>query len=123
MESRLAQISSLGQKDKGPAYVAAVNEVFASPNPSTIAADLRTILDTVLQDNVVVGRQVLLELARTLGEKSILDAELRKQIVQDALSIVQPRLVSYEEQVSNHIYILANQSHLSQGQCPSIHPC
>ena len=100
MESRLAQISSLAQKDKGPAYVAALNDVFASPDPAIIAADVRTIVDTVLQDNVVVGRQVLLELARLLGEKSSLDSEIRKQIVESTLSIVQPRLVSYEEQVS-----------------------
>lgn len=100
MESKLAQISSLPQKDKGPAYVAAVNEVLSCTDLSTVAQDIHIIVQTVLQDNVVVGRQVLQELARGLGEKRIQDSELNKRIVEETLSVVQPRLVSYEEQAS-----------------------
>lgn len=100
MESRLAQISSLAQKDKGPAYVAAVNDVLSRQDLSTVASDVHTIVETVLQDNVVVGRQVLQELARGLSEKRIQDSALTKRIVEETLAIVQPRLVSYEEQVS-----------------------
>lgn len=100
MDSKLAQISSLPQKDKGPAYVAAVNEVFSRTDLTAIAPDVNTIVDTVLQDNVVVGRQVLQELARVLSEKRVQDSELTKRIVEETLSLVQPRLVSYEEQVS-----------------------
>ncbi len=99
MENTLAQIAPLAQKDKGPAYVSVVHEVFRSDQP-TVAADIRLIVETVLQDNVVVGRQVLSELAKCLGEGAIKNAELRKEIVQDTLTAVQPRLVSYEEQVS-----------------------
>ena len=99
MDSKLAQISSLPQKDKGPAYVATVNEVLSRTDLSIIAADVHIIVETVLQDNVVVGRQVLQELARALGENHIQDLELKKRIVEDTLSLVQPRLVSYEEQV------------------------
>ena len=108
MESRLAQISGLAQKDKGPAYLSLVTEVLSRPDHCSIAPDVRSIVDTLLQDNVVVGRQVLLELARVLGEKSTLPSDLRKQIVEETLAIVQPRLVSYEEQVSAQ-----PQSHLS----------
>lgn len=113
MESKLAQISSLPQKDKGNAYVAALNEAFENPNPSSIGADVHALVETVLQDNVVVGRQVLLELARILSEKTALDADLRRQIVQDTLNVAQPRLVSYEEQVSNHASIAVHQSYQS----------
>lgn len=112
MESKLAQISSLPQKDKGAAYVAAVNEVLARPDQSATAADVRALVEAVLQDNVVVGRQVLQELARAISERGARDAELSKQIVQDTLAIVQPRLVSYEEQVSEPkcVYLVSSDS-------------
>lgn len=108
MESKLAQISGLAQKDKGPAYLSLVTEVLSRPDHASIAPDVRSIVDTVLQDNVVVGRQVLLELARVLGEKSALPPDLRKQIVEETLAIVQPRLVSHEEQVNALRFILAD---------------
>ncbi|THH01676.1 hypothetical protein EW026_g1066 [Hermanssonia centrifuga] len=107
MENTLGQIAPLAQKDKGPAYVSVVHEVFRSDQP-TVAADIRLIVETVLQDNVVVGRQVLSELAKCLGEGAIKNAELRKEIVQDTLTAVQPRLVSYEEQVNALRFILAD---------------
>ena len=99
MDKKLAQITTVPQKDKGPAYVAAVNEVLSQTDLSAIASDVHTIVETVLQDNVVVGRQVLQELARALSEKRIQDIELTKRIVEETLTLVQPRLVSYEEQV------------------------
>ncbi|GJE84847.1 hypothetical protein PsYK624_009230 [Phanerochaete sordida] len=108
MDSKLAQIRPLAQKDKGPAFLALVNEVLSRPDHAAIVPDIRTIVDTVLQDNVVVGRQVLSELARVLGEKSALSSELKKQIVEETLSIVQPRLVSYEEQVNALRFVLAD---------------
>lgn len=108
MENKLAQIERLNQKDKGPAYVALFLEIFSGPNPSAIAADLHTLVDTVVnQDNVglVVGRQVLSELVKVLGEGTVKDVELRKRIVQDTLTTIQPRIVSYEEQVSSRFVL------------------
>jgi COP9 signalosome complex subunit 4 len=105
METKLAQFASLSQKDKGPAYISLLSEIVSRPNRATIASDLRTFIDVVVnQDSVglVVGRQVLSELVKTLGEGAIKDVELRKQIVRDTLNAVQPRIVSYEEQVRRH---------------------
>lgn len=102
MDTKLAQCAALGQKDKGPAFVALVHETVATNSPS-IAADLRLLVDTVVnQDSIgiVVGRQVLSEFVKTLGEGAIKDGELRKKIVEETLSTVQPKIVSYEEQVS-----------------------
>lgn len=99
MEAKLVQVSLLPQKDKGPAYVSLVTDVIAKADPATFQSDVRQIVEVALQDNVVIGRQVLQELAKGLGQQTIKDAELRKAIVHDALEIAQPRLVSYEEQV------------------------
>jgi COP9 signalosome complex subunit 4 len=103
MESKLAQFSALSQKDKGPAFISLLPEIIARPNQSTVATDLRILVNTVVnQDNVglVVGRQVLSELVKILGEGAIKDVELRKRVVEDTLATVQPRIVSYEEQAS-----------------------
>lgn len=103
MDSRLAQLASLSQKDKAPAFLTVLSETFADQQSTTFSADFHTLLDTVVnQESVglVIGRQVLSELAKNLSEGTIQDPELKKRILQDALDIVQPRLVSYEEQVS-----------------------
>jgi COP9 signalosome complex subunit 4 len=107
MESKLAQFASLSQKDKAPAYLSLLPEILSRSNPSAIAADLHSLVDTVVnQDSVglVVGRQVLSELVKSLGGGIIKDNELRKRIVEDTLATVQPRITSYEEQVSTVIH-------------------
>jgi len=103
MDKKLAQYSALNQKDKGPAFISLIPEILVQEDDATVVADLHLLLDTVVnQDTVglVVGRQVLSELVKTLGEGSIKDVQLRKRLVEDTLSAVQPRIVSYEEQVS-----------------------
>lgn len=103
MDNRLAQLSSLSQKDKAPAFLAVLSDTFAGAKTANFAADVHTLVDTVVnQDSVglVIGRQVISELVKSLSEGVVQDPELKKQILQDTLDIVQPRLVSYEEQVS-----------------------
>jgi COP9 signalosome complex subunit 4 len=102
METKLNQFSSLSQKDKGPAFISLISEIL-SQSDAEILKGLHSLVDTVVnQDNVglVVGRQVLSELVKILGEGAIKDSELRKLVVVDTLATVQPRIVSYEEQVS-----------------------
>ncbi|KAF8165311.1 hypothetical protein B0H34DRAFT_649762 [Crassisporium funariophilum] len=103
MEAKLTQFSGLSQKDKGPAFISLIPEIL-SQSGSAIARDLHTLVDTVVnQDSVglVVGRQVLSELVKVLGEGAIQNVDLRKQVVEDTLATVQPRIVSYEEQQVN----------------------
>ncbi|EPQ59495.1 hypothetical protein GLOTRDRAFT_136354 [Gloeophyllum trabeum ATCC 11539] len=103
MDARLAQYTSLGQKDKAPAYLSLLQEVLTRDDQSTVAADVHTLVDHVVNSDAVgpvVGRQVLSELAKALGGGVIKASATRKQIVEDTLAIVQPRLVSYEEQVN-----------------------
>jgi COP9 signalosome complex subunit 4 len=105
MESKLARFASLSQKDKAPAYLSLLPEILSRSIPSAIATDLHALVDTVVnQDSVglVVGRQVLSELVKSLGGGIIKDNDLRKRIVEDTLATVQPRITSYEEQVSNY---------------------
>jgi len=110
MEAKLAQFSALGQKDKGPAFISLIPEILSQPGPA-LAKDLHILVDTVVnQDSVglVVGRQVLSELVKILGEGGISDSDLRKRVVEDTLATVQPRIVSYEEQVNTLRFQLAD---------------
>lgn len=103
MESKLDQCSALAQKDKGPAFVSLIQEIVARPESSTVPPDLHLVVDTVVNKEsvgIVVGRHVLSELVKILGEGAIKDNEIRKRVVEDTLATVQPRLISYEEQVS-----------------------
>ena len=101
MEAKLAEFSTLSQKDKGPAFISLIPQIL-SQSDDAVARDLHTLVDTVVnQESVglVVGRQVLSELVRILPEGAIKDTDLRKRVVEETLAIVQPRIVSYEEQV------------------------
>ncbi|EIN10646.1 hypothetical protein PUNSTDRAFT_65075 [Punctularia strigosozonata HHB-11173 SS5] len=99
MDQKLAQVAALYQKDKGAAYQALVNDVFATTSQPTFSRDLHALVESVVnQDSVVVGRQVLSEIVKKF--KDISDSDLRKKVVQITLDVVQPRLVSYEEQAS-----------------------
>ena len=103
MDSRLAQCAALAQKDKAPAFISLIQEILARPDQSTIQHDLHVVVDTVVNNDsvgIVVGRQVLSGLVKFLGEGVIKDNDLRKNVVKDSLATVQPRLVSYEEQVA-----------------------
>ncbi|KAF9457017.1 hypothetical protein BDZ94DRAFT_1274274 [Collybia nuda] len=111
MDRKLAQFSSLSQKDKGPAFISLIPEILARSDPSAVLADLHILVDTVVnQDNIglVVGRQVLSELVKILGEGTIKDINLCKRVVEDTLATVQPRIVSYEEQVNTLRFQLAD---------------
>ncbi|THV08515.1 hypothetical protein K435DRAFT_708361 [Dendrothele bispora CBS 962.96] len=111
MESRLVQLSSLGQKDKGPAFIALVHEIIARPDQSAVAQDIHALVDFVVnQESVglVVGRQVLSELVKVLGEGQIADPEIRKRVVKDTIDTTQPKIVSFEEQVSTLRFQLAD---------------
>ena len=105
MESKLAHFSTLNQKDKGPAFISLIPEILAKQNAAA-SADLHTLVNTVVnQESVglVVGRQVLTELVKILGDGSVKDMELRKRLVEDTLATIQPRIVSYEEQVRHDL--------------------
>ncbi|THH28947.1 hypothetical protein EUX98_g5236 [Antrodiella citrinella] len=109
MEGRFAQIAALAQKDRAPAFITALSEILASPNQADIAQDIHLLVDTVVQDSVglVVGRQVLSELVKNIEEGAVKSVDVTKAIVEDTLQILQPKLVSYEEQVNSLRFQLA----------------
>ncbi|KAJ6539381.1 hypothetical protein B0H19DRAFT_1178776 [Mycena capillaripes] len=111
MDPKLQQLSALPQKDKAAAFIALTHDILARPDQSAVAQDLHSLVDTVVnQDSVglVVGRQVLSELVKILGDGAIKNPELRKAVVEDTLALIQPRIVSYEEQVNTLRFHLAD---------------
>ncbi|KAL4241983.1 26S Proteasome non-ATPase regulatory subunit 12/COP9 signalosome complex subunit 4 [Abortiporus biennis] len=110
MDSRFAQIASLAQKDRAPAYISILTDLYARPDQTTLAADIHALVENVLQESVgiVVARQVLAELVKSLGDGTVKDSTMRKRIVEETLELIQPGLVSYEEQVNSLRFQLAD---------------
>ncbi|KAJ7700131.1 hypothetical protein B0H17DRAFT_280752 [Mycena rosella] len=103
MDGKLNAVGALPQKDKGPAFIALIHDILARTDTAAVASDLHALVDVVVnQESVglVVGRQVLSELVKILGEGAVKNADLRKTLVEDTLNTIQPRIVSYEEQVN-----------------------
>ena len=116
MDSRLAQLASLPQRDKGPAYVAVLNDLFAAKSSQSFLTDLHTLIDTVVNQDaggLVVGRQVVSELVKAVTEGAFKDPEVKKRILQDTLNLIQPKIVSYEE----HVECLSPDHHPPSVQC------
>lgn len=104
MDAHLANLSKLSQKEKAPAYLSLLTEIFNKPESPSLAADLHSITQFVVNDDgagLVVGRQVLSELVKRTGDGTVKDNEVRRKVVEDALETIQPKIVSYEEQVSH----------------------
>lgn len=102
MDVKLSQLATLAQKDKTAGYLALLSEILARANQDAVADDLQVLVDTVVNQETVslaIGRQVLTELVKNLVTGQIADHDLRKRITQDTLHVLQPRIVSYEEQV------------------------
>lgn len=103
MDSELAQISSLDNRSKPQALIRLVNSILSRTDLSAVATDLHIVVDHVVnQESVglVVGRQVLSELVKQLGEGSVSDHDVQKCVVEDTIATVQPKIVSFEEQES-----------------------
>lgn len=97
----LADISRISaQKDKAPAYVSLLSSELAKA-PSPPIRDIETIVNAVLGETPVVARQVLTELAKLLRDRaSVLGGELLQDLLRSVLSIIGPRGVTFDEQVS-----------------------
>ncbi|KAH9951581.1 hypothetical protein B0H21DRAFT_181810 [Amylocystis lapponica] len=110
MEQKLAQVAALSQKDKAAAYQSLLAQALGRQDQSQLPADIHILVENVVQESVglVIGRQVLSELVKALSEGVIAGADLRKRIVEDTLATVQPRIVSYEEQVNSLRFQLAD---------------
>ena len=106
MDQKLAQLASVAsQKDKANGYLTLLNESLAQSSPTAVGGDVHTLVEAVVtQDHVglVVGRQVLSELVKILATGGVNDRDVRKKIIEDTLAVIQPRIVSYDEQVGQY---------------------
>ncbi|XP_068654672.1 COP9 signalosome complex subunit 4 [Aristolochia californica] len=95
MEGALANAASIAdQRQKIEQYKLILASVFASND----TAQAKKFIDHMVSDDVplVVSRQLLMTFAQELGR---LDPESQKEIALYALTQIQPRVVSFEEQV------------------------
>lgn len=102
MDARLAQLASVSvQKDKAAGYLNLLNDLLAAKQQSS-ADVLKFVNVVVTQEHVglVIGRQVISELVKAFETKQITDESVRRPVIEGALQILQPRIVTYEEQVS-----------------------
>jgi COP9 signalosome complex subunit 4 len=107
VQAAFSQLSSISaQKDKSTAYSELLQNILNQPQDQ-ISPALLTYVGLIInrdQPGIVVARQVLSELVDALENKKLEDTEVRKKLIEDILETLQPRLVSYEEQVSHTIH-------------------
>lgn len=103
MDQKLAQLRTINQKDKAQKCILLLDQALSQSDPASVTRDVHKIIEAALtQDHIgpVPARQVLSELVNRLGEGRVKDRDAKKQIVEDTIAIAQPRIVSFEEQVS-----------------------
>jgi len=100
LAQRLNEISKISsQKDKTAEYRAALDICLANTNQNALANDLETFVDYIVQEHVglVISRQVLSDFVQ--GVDKIDDLGIKRRVLHFALNKIQPRIVSFEEQV------------------------
>lgn len=102
MDARLSQLASVSvQKDKAAGYLSLLNDLLAAKRQSSDDI-LKFVNVVVTQEHVglVIGRQVISELVKALETKQIAGEDVRRPVIEGTLQTLQPRIVTYEEQVS-----------------------
>lgn len=99
VRARLTEIQLADQKNRPVEYRALLEAILASQDQPAVVKDLQTFLDAVIHEQVglVVSRQVLSDFCSLVD--GIRDIETRKEVLRYAIERIQPRVVSFEEQV------------------------
>ena len=109
INEKLANIASIpSQKDKTAEYRSLLENISSLTNDSLLADSLEAFVEHIVQEQVglVISRQVLSDFVQ--GVDKIGNPEIKKRILHFALNKVQPRIVSFEEQVRCIFYDLFN---------------
>ena len=97
---QLEQILSQGgsAKDQSERYKEVLDSMLADQNEESKSENLKTYIESIINENVslVISRQLLNEVANIVAT---LSPTISKEISHFALEKVQPRVVSFEEQV------------------------
>ncbi|KAI9848623.1 MAG: hypothetical protein M1838_000462 [Thelocarpon superellum] len=90
--------SSVSASDKANGYANLLKILLQDPSPDHLTANLRALLDSILGETVgiVAARPLLSTFVESL--KAIHNSELQIDVGQHALDLLQPRVVSFEEQ-------------------------
>jgi COP9 signalosome complex subunit 4 len=101
MQNTLQELNNLAQRDKLAAYTSVLSRRLSSGEANLIE-DISLLIRTVVNDDqvgLVVARQVLTDLNKALEHEEVKDKDTRKALLQQVLTALDPRLVSFEEQV------------------------
>ncbi|RIA92974.1 PCI domain-containing protein [Glomus cerebriforme] len=101
INEKLANIAAIpSQKDKTAEYRSLLETILSSTNDVLPAENLEAFVEHIVQEQVglVISRQVLSDFVQ--GVDKISNPEIKKRVLHFALNKVQPRVVSFEEQIS-----------------------
>lgn len=86
-------------KEQSERYKEILDNILADSNDETKSENLKIYIESVINENVslVISRQLLTDVANIVASLPL--SELSKEISHYALEKIQPRVVSFEEQV------------------------
>lgn len=109
MEASLSSIQALPQAKRTDAFVSLLSSTFTSS--TNLAHDSQLFLQAVVSEGtgLVVSRQVLSEYVKALAAQppaaaALQDSEVKRRIIEQSIELLTPRVVTYEEQVSEKVY-------------------
>ena len=106
IDERLVSIAAIpSQKDKTAEYRSLLETILSSTSDASLADNLEAFVEHIVQEQVdlVISRQVLSDFVQ--GVDKISNSEIKKRVLHFALNKVQPRVVSFEEQVKRILMI------------------
>ncbi|RUS29362.1 hypothetical protein BC938DRAFT_480749 [Jimgerdemannia flammicorona] len=100
VRARLTEIQLTDQKNRPAEYHTLLDKILAVEDQPSVVKELQIFLDAVIHEQVglVVSRQVLSDFCSLVDR--VVDIEARKEVLKYAIERIQPRVVSFEEQMS-----------------------
>ena len=102
-QQRLDSITSnVAQKDKAGAYCSLLGQ--ALDGSAAVLSNVQLVLRSAFDETPVIARQVLSDYLKFLKEKNF-DNTLLQSLIRAALELVQPRGVTFDEQVTSGLFV------------------
>ena len=104
--ANLLNLKGFSHKELIEKYKAVLDDIILIDNSQERNEEIRSFVDTLINESVglVISRQLFGDLCTALGKLSTVDA---KSIANYALERIQPRAISFEDQVTNYRQLLS----------------
>jgi len=110
MEASLAAVQAQPQARRTDAFLSLLSTTLSSETSPNVTQELYLFVQAVISEasGLVVSRQVLADFVKalsTFAAPALKEPEVKRNVIEQSIELLTPRVVTYEEQVSPRVLI------------------